>query len=120
MKSVFILILGGILLAGCAGVAIESARITHDASIRKNNIEAALDETLTGLRLLRRIATALRGDDLTNTTVAYYWFKQAQLNGYVEAKSHLEALGSVDISQFTNPETTPCTIDEVLGDNKDE
>lgn len=169
--STVLVILTGVLTA-CAGVVMEGAHITHDTSVRNNNMQAALDgdpeaqyrvgksyccaprneadafynnrkaieflcraarqhhalaafelgkiyagDTIEGLRLLRRAATQLRGDDFSNTSLAYYWFKQSQLNGYTEASQAMDALGPQDISHFLSPESTPCTLTEVLGDS---
>ena len=127
---------GMFFLTGCAGVVVESSRITYDTTTRNNYVQAAKagdpeaqylvgksycctprnnvdafynnskateflclaarqhhakaayelgkiysGDTINGIRLLRRVVTAIRGDTITNNQVAYYWFKQAQLNG---------------------------------------
>lgn len=75
-------------------------------------------DTIEGIRLLRRAATAVRGDDLEKKVIAYYWFNQAAINGYSAAEEKMEILGVQDISQFTSPVTAPCTITEVFGEKK--
>lgn len=176
MKIFSILFLTSImLLTGCAGVMVESARITHAATVRDNNMQAARagnaeaqylvgksfcctprnnvdafynnskateflclaarqnhaqaafelgkiysGDRIDGIRLLRRAVTAIQGDDFTNNQVAYYWFKQAQLNGLDEAADELKQLGDQDISRFTDPASTPCTLSEVTGNTNNE
>ena len=90
---------------------------------RQNHAQAAYElgkiysgDTIDGLRLLRRAATVVRGDNVTNKSIAYYWFKQAEINGHTEATKELEALGDQDITKFNNPTSAPCTLDEILGD----
>jgi TPR repeat protein len=159
-----------LLVSGCVGVTMESARISAATASRNDNMEAALSgdpeaqfqvgksyccaprndvdgfynnhkateflckaarqnhaeaafelgriysgDTIDGLRLLRRAATAVRGDDLSNETVAYYWFNQAVRNGSQEAAERLQDLEKHDISGLTDPSTTPCTLTEVFG-----
>lgn len=75
------------------------------------------DDTIDGVRLLRRAVTAVRGDNLEKRPIAYYWFNQARLHGYEGAKEAMESLGDQDISQFSDPLTTPCTLTEVFGED---
>lgn len=74
-------------------------------------------DIIDGLRLLRRAATAIRGDDLSNKTIAYYWFNQARLNGSSKAIKEMKELGTQDISNFVHPATAPCTLAEVVGND---
>jgi len=74
------------------------------------------DDTIDGLRLLRRAATAARGDDLENKVIAFYWFNQANLYGHADAMAEMNNLGLQDISRFNDPMTTPCTLTEVFGE----
>lgn len=76
------------------------------------------DDTIDGIRLLRRAATAVRGDDLENKQIAYYWYNQAKLHGYKDAAEAMATMGEQDISQYTDPATTPCTLIEVFGEEK--
>ena len=169
VKILVCLLLSNILLSGCAGVAMESARITRDTSSRNSHMQAALNgdpeaqyqvgksyccaprndvdgfynnqkateflclaarqghamaayeigkiysgDTIDGIRLIRRAATAVRGDDLENHEVAYYWFSQALQNGYSEAFKEMASLGLQDTSPFTDPAVAPCTLSEVF------
>ena len=91
---------------------------------RKHHAKAAFelgkiysDDTIDGVRLIRRAVTAVRGDNLESRTVAYYWFDQANLYGHPDALDAMNDLGIQDISTFTDPETTPCTLSEVFGDH---
>lgn len=168
--AAIVVVLASTLMAGCVGVAVESAHISSDTLIRNNHTQAALagdaeaqykvgtsyccaprndadafynnqkateflcqaarqnhakaaydlgkihsGNTIDGIRLLRRAATLVRDENLDNEVIAYYWFNQAALNGSAEATEALNKLGKKDISQWTDPMTTPCTIDEVYG-----
>ncbi|MGH1460520.1 MAG: hypothetical protein ACRBB6_00630 [Neptuniibacter sp.] len=75
-------------------------------------------DTVDGLRLLRRTANLVRGEELDNRLIAYYWYTQAANNGYAEAENTLNQLEKQDISQFVSPATTPCTLDEVYSVEK--
>ena len=77
------------------------------------------DDTIDGVRWIRRAATAIRGDDLENKVIAYYWFNQAKLYGKADAADEMNELGAQDISQFMDPATTPCTLAEVFGNPDD-
>jgi len=77
-----------------------------------------IDDTIDGVRWIRRAATAIRGDDLENKVIAYYWFSQANLYGHPEALQQMSELGVQDIARFTDPSTTPCTLTEVFGASK--
>ena len=70
-------------------------------------------DRIDGIRWVRRAANLIRGDSLENPIIAYYWYPQAKLNGAEEAIEHLQLLEKQDISQFADPRTTPCTVDEV-------
>ena len=72
-------------------------------------------DTVTGLRLIRRAATWVAGDGVDDKVVAYYWFNRAADWGRTDARHAADQLGAQDISRFTSPATTPCTIDEVQG-----
>ncbi|UTW03724.1 sel1 repeat family protein [Amphritea atlantica] len=72
-------------------------------------------DTVEGVRLLRRTANFVRGDNLDNKVIAYYWYSQAAQHGYAEAADLLNQLEKQDTSQFSSPMTAPCTIDEVYG-----
>jgi len=74
------------------------------------------DDTIDGLRLLRRAATAIRGDNYENRVIAYYWYDQANKYGHPEALDAMNTLGVQDILMFTDPQSAPCTLTEVTGE----
>lgn len=89
---------------------------------RQNHAEAALQlgnfhsgNRVRGVRWIRRVANLIRGDNLENPTIAYYWYHQALQNGISDARNLMESLGKQDISQYRDSASTPCTIDEVYG-----
>ncbi|MBX3607632.1 MAG: hypothetical protein KF788_20295 [Piscinibacter sp.] len=72
-------------------------------------------DTVRGVRLIRRAATLVVGDAVDEKVIAYYWFDRAAAWGEPEARRSADKLGAQDIKRFTDPATTPCTIDEVHG-----
>ncbi len=88
---------------------------------RQNHAEAAYEigkfysgDVVNGIRLIRRALNTVRGEDFRNKIVAYYWFNQAKVHGYSEAAEVIENIETQDISRFTDPQSTPCTLSEVL------
>lgn len=92
------------------------------SAARQNHAEAALQlgnfhsgNRVRGIRWIRRVVNLIRGDDLRNPAIAYYWYNQALENGITDAERHMASLGDQDISQYIDPNKTPCTVDEVYG-----
>lgn len=157
-------------MSGCAGVAIESARMTAAASTRNQHMAAALagdaeaqyrvgksyccaprqdadafydtrkatdflclaarqqhaaaayeigkihsGDTVQGLRLIRRAATLVVGDAQEEQVVAFYWLDRAAAWGHADARRAADGMGLKAAPPFSDPATTPCTIDEVYG-----
>lgn len=99
----------------------EATRFLCSAA-RQNHAEAALQlgnfhsgQRVRGVRWIRRVVNLIRGDNLKNTTIAYYWYNQSLENGITDARQAMEDLGRQDISQYSDPVSTPCTVYEVYG-----
>lgn len=75
-------------------------------------------DTVSGLRILRRVANAAAADKLDNKIIAYYWYQQAALGKDEDATKTLKKLDKQDTSAFTSQATTPCTLKEVYGDQE--
>jgi len=72
-------------------------------------------DTVSGLRLLRRVANAVAGDKLDNKAIAYYWYTQAASQNDKDAVKKIAGLDKQNISAFSSPAKTPCTLTEVYG-----
>lgn len=89
---------------------------------RQNHAQAAFQlgnyhsgDRINGVRWIRRAANLIRGDDLTNPAIAYYWYEQARKSGLSHAEDKINSMGMQDISPYSSTLTTPCTVDEVYG-----
>jgi TPR repeat protein len=91
-----------------------AARQSHpDAAFELGNFHSG--DRVDGVRWIRRTANLIRGDGLENRPVAYYWYSQAKSHGNTDAAQRMQELGVQDITRFSTPITTPCTVDEVYG-----
>lgn len=88
------------------------------AALEMGNIYSG--DVVSGLRLLRRAANLVRSHQFDDEQIAYYWYQQAAANGNADAQKALKKLDEQDISEFSDPATTPCTLEEVFGKSKDQ
>lgn len=94
------------------------------AAARQDHAAAAYEvgeihagDRIDGIRLLRRAARAVRGERHEHTAIAYYWYSRAQRLGHADAPGRLRSLPQPEVSRFTDPATTPCTLNEVYGES---
>lgn len=89
-----------------------AARQDHaDAAFALGKIYAG--DTIDGLRLWRRVATAMREDHLVDESVAAYWYGRAATGGLRAAADARDELPASAIPANADPAATPCTLAEV-------